>query len=237
MTDAISSLAGGNMTDPLTEKAQRIFERTSFLGGGIPQNFSSYGRAQLITLLRQGLHPESRLLEIGCGCLRAGYWFIHLLNPGRYHGIEPNRELLQAGKEILFDSDILEQKRPSFDHNTEFDLGVFGTRFDFFVARSIWTHTSKRQIQSMLDGFVANSNDGAVFLTSYKDSIPLVRPDYKGDTWVGESHESKVKGIVRHSFLWIRRQCEDRGLTVVKLKQDNFRNQKWLRIDRRNQAG
>ena len=166
------------VADHLTEKAQRIFERTSFLGGGIPQGFSSFGRAQLITLLRQGLNPESQFLEIGCGCLRAGYWFIHLLNPGGYHGIEPNRELLQAGKEILFDPGFLEQKRPSFDHNTEFDLDVFGTRFDFFLARSIWTHASKGQIQSMLDGFLANSNDGAVFLTTYKDPIPLIRPDY-----------------------------------------------------------
>ena len=50
--------------------------------GGPPQLFESAGRLQLATLVREGLYPYSRLLDVGCGCLRAGYWLIRLLDPG-----------------------------------------------------------------------------------------------------------------------------------------------------------
>jgi SAM-dependent methyltransferase len=67
--------------------------------GGPPQLFESAGRLQLATLVREGLYPYSRLLDVGCGCLRAGYWLIRLLDPGCYYGIEPNTKMLQAGIE------------------------------------------------------------------------------------------------------------------------------------------
>ena len=49
------------------------------------------------------------------------------------------------------------EKRTRFDGNSKFDTSVFSEKFDFFLAYSIWTHASKPQIQTMLEGFLRDS--------------------------------------------------------------------------------
>ncbi len=199
-----------------------------FLGGPV-RDFERVGRLQLITLLREGLEPRSRVLDIGCGCLRGGYWLIHFLEPDRYCGIEPNRAMLDAGLTHLLEPEERERKRPRFDHNADFDTSVFGETFDVFLARSIWTHASKDQIRTMLDGFVRDTADHAVFLTSYLRAGLLLR-DYRGNRWVGRSATSDRPGLVFHRFDGIRAECRARGLAVTQLREGRANGQVWLRI-------
>ena len=98
---------------------------------------------------------------------------IHFLDPGCYCGIEPNRRMLEAGLATLLEPEALELKKPRFNHNVDFDFSVFGEKFDYFFAHSIWTHAPKPQIEMMLDGFRQWSKSNAIFLTSYKPPIPL----------------------------------------------------------------
>ena len=51
---------------------------TQFLGVPL-EHFESGGREQLTYLLRAGLNPHSKVCDVGCGVLRAGYWLIHFL--------------------------------------------------------------------------------------------------------------------------------------------------------------
>jgi hypothetical protein len=44
------------------------------------------GRLQFAMLIREGVYPSSKVLDIGCGCLRGGYWLIHFLGS---FGLEP----------------------------------------------------------------------------------------------------------------------------------------------------
>lgn len=53
---------------------------------------------------------ETRLCEIGCGCLRTAYWLIRFLDSGKYCGIEPHRDRVTWGLETLFDRDMLDSK-------------------------------------------------------------------------------------------------------------------------------
>jgi hypothetical protein len=131
-------------------------------------------------------------------------------------------------------SRLADLKKPRFDHNADFDFAIFEERFDFFVARSIWTHASKQQIQTMLDGFVSTANNEGIFLTSYLKPT-LFKKDYKGTEWIGRSHESDTPGIVRHSFGWIQTECTNRGLVAEEIKEKayNFGNQTWIRIKHR----
>jgi hypothetical protein len=157
--------------------------------------------------------------------------------------------MLKAGIEKILEPGMVSEKNPQFDHNDEFDFSVFNQVFDFVFARSIWTHVSKKQIEVMLDAFLRSSHRGSVFLTSF---IPagfhlekgrllkprtwfrqglFYRPDYRGDGWVGKSHESDEAGTVGHRFDWIAAQCEKKGLKASKLRHDKFgRHQVWLRI-------
>lgn len=197
---------------------------------GVPNNtFEESGRNQLITLLEQGLLPTSKVLEIGCGVLRVGYWLIHFLDKECYYGIEPAKYRIEIGKKHLLSSEILADKNPQFNFNSVFDTSVFNTKFDFFLSGSIWTHCSKKSIKIMLDGFTNNTNESAVFLTSY---IPAMfkKNDYQGNDWVGTSHESDVSGCIKHSRSWIKLQCEKRGLILEKLSRDAFDGQYWLKI-------
>jgi len=219
--------------EALIERAKRLQEKKIFLGGP-PHLFEIAGRKQLMTLLSEGLAPQSKVLDIGCGCLRRGYWLIHFLDSGCYYGIEPNSSMLEAGREILLEPNLLELKQPQFDHNDRFDLSVFDQKFDFFVARSIWTHASRGQIRVMLDGFVSYSSPHAVFITSYLKPT-LTKWDYKGNAWVGKSHQSDRAGLVRHGLRWIRRECSQRGLVVDEIRDSicNFSNQIWLKVQAR----
>jgi hypothetical protein len=219
------------MTPGPQARAEEMISRHGFLG--VPaETFEQAGRNQLNALLAAGLSPESKVVELGCGCLRAAYWLIHFLDPGCYHGIEPARRRVEIGLRHLFSADEVARKRPRFDFNPDFDASVFGSRFGFFLAGSIWTHASKRQIETMLDAFLRDSLPAGVFLSSY---LPAGSPrdDYLGDRWVGTSHESDLPGVIRHSLAWIAEQCRRRALQVQELPEPAFDDQSWLRIRRR----
>jgi hypothetical protein len=219
-----------NQSELLQPTARALAEKV-FTGGPV-EDFEVTGRAQIITLLRVGLYPHSKLLDVGCGCVRGGYWLIHFLDRHCYCGIEPNAEMLQAGIEELLPAELIEQKQPRFDNNDEFDFSVFGEAFDFVVALSVWTHASKSQIDRMLSAFAETASPNGVFLTSYLKA-GLVMRDYKGDQWVGKSHESDVAGLVYHSYRWIEGQCARHGLRVRETNFERFAGQRWLYITRR----
>lgn len=212
-------------------QAEEMMARHGFLGVPVG-TFEQAGREQLVALLQEGLNPESKVLEFGCGCLRIAYWLIRFLDAGCYHGIEPARQRVEYGLRYLFPSEEARLKQPRFDFNPNFDSSVFGARFDFFLARSIWTHACKRQIEATLDSFIRDSTAGGIFLTSYLPA-QSAEDDYQGDHWVGTSHESDTPGVIRHSLTWIVQQCEKRGLQLDELPGIDCDSQYWLRIHRR----
>ena len=217
----------------LQGRVEHLARRGVFLGGPL-RKFETVGRNQLSILLRSGLNIDSNVLDVGCGCLRAGYWLIHFLSPGSYFGIEPNEEMLDAGKEILITQPVLQAKRPRFDTNDAFDFGIFDARFDFVLARSIWTHASPAQIEKMLDEFLVVTPSTGTFLTSIKPARWYQR-QYRGSKWVGRSAVSEEGGIVRYRISWIRRVCRDRALTVETLQEEH--GQTWLRIRKLPESG
>ena len=210
----------------LIERAEELQRRGIFLGGPI-RKFETVGRNQLSILLRHGLNLDSKVLDVGCGALRAGYWLIHFLKPGCYFGIEPNADMLDAGKEVVVTHSVIEAKQPSFHNNGDFDFGVFATNFDFVLARSVWTHASQIQIEKMLDEFVRTTSDNGTFLTSFKPTRWYER-QYAGTEWVGKSDTSDEGGIVRYRFSWIRKVCAQRGLAAERL--ENEYGQTWIKI-------
>ena len=78
----------------LQKKAEMLGEKT-FLGVPV-RGFERGGRELFIYLLNAGLDPASKLVDIGCGVLRGGYWLIHFLDPGCYFGIEPHTGRLET---------------------------------------------------------------------------------------------------------------------------------------------
>src|SRR5689334_15973601 len=90
-----SPVSAGRPTSTVQGRAEALDPETFF---GVPiRGFDRGGRAQLILLLMAGLEPRSKVVDLGCGVLRAGYWLVHFLDPGCYHGIEPHEGRLRTG--------------------------------------------------------------------------------------------------------------------------------------------
>lgn len=109
---------------------------------GPPLQYDLVGATQFRLLTVLGLRGRHKLLDLGCGSLRAGRLFIPYLDPGNYFGIDPNAWLIEEGFRNELGLDILEIKRPRFDHNDQFDCSVFGERFDYVLAQSVFSHTA-----------------------------------------------------------------------------------------------
>jgi len=218
----------------LQEIAEKL-GKENFLGGPT-EFFEVAGRLQLAILIREGLYPSSKVLDVGCGCLRGGYWLIHFLDRGSYFGIEPHKGMLQLGIENFLEPDLLESKLPKFDTNDRFDFSVFGVDFDCVLARSIWSHASKAQICVMLDEFTRHTTGNAFFLTSYLPAGWLGHRDYNGSAWVGRSHQRATPGQVRHRRSWIEGECRKRQLFLGELPDGLFNGQVWLKITKTPQV-
>ena len=199
--------------------------------GGPAEVFDEVGREQLAVLLDFGLLYSSRVLNVGCGCLRGGRWIIPLLSPGHYFGIEPATAMLKRGLRDFLEPEMLALKRPIFDHNDRFDFGVFGAdaKFSHVIARSVWTHADKHQITQMLRSFKALSAPNGVFVASFVPASWHGRDDYRGTGWVGRSHESSVAGMVRHSYAWIASTCASLGILAKRVAhRPPVNGQSWI---------
>jgi SAM-dependent methyltransferase len=118
---------------------------------GPPKQYDYMGATQFRLLTTLGLRESHRVLDLGCGSLRAGRLLIPYLLPDGYCGIEPNAWLVEEAIEHQLGRDILRVKRPRFDANTEFRADVFGVDFDFIVAQSIFSHATPELVVMALE--------------------------------------------------------------------------------------
>ncbi|MGH8774169.1 MAG: class I SAM-dependent methyltransferase [Jiangellaceae bacterium] len=108
------------------------------------------GKMQLDYLLEHGLRPEHRMLEIGCGNLRAGWRFIEYLDAGNYYGVD-------ISPDILFDA-----QRVVAEHGLQAKLAVLtpvrdltlaflpDEHFDVVHAHSVFSHSPLSVIDECL---------------------------------------------------------------------------------------
>jgi cyclopropane fatty-acyl-phospholipid synthase-like methyltransferase len=126
------------------------------------------GRTQLELLKREGLEPNSDVLEIGCGCLHLGMSLLQYLEPDRYVGIDPNIWLREIALRSRKARRIVHQKRPVFLGNSVFDASQLGRKFDFCFSHSILSHAAHWQLDQYLCNVAAVMKAGGVILSSIR---------------------------------------------------------------------
>ncbi|MDX6289544.1 MAG: hypothetical protein QOH42_1343 [Blastocatellia bacterium] len=106
------------------------------LVGGL---WDEIGVLQFDFLRQQGLLPQHKLVDIGCGALRCGIPIIRYLDEGNYYGLDINASLIEAGQHEIEHAG-LKSKQPHLLVNDKFEMEHFGISFDFAIAQSVFTH-------------------------------------------------------------------------------------------------
>ncbi|WP_371785027.1 class I SAM-dependent methyltransferase [Streptosporangium subroseum] len=98
------------------------------------------GQMQFDYLARHGLKPEHRMLDIGCGNLRAGRLFIDYLDTGNYYGVDISPDLLMAAQKTLVDHG-LRDKLPHLMPVKDLRFAALPDEmFDVVHAHSVFSH-------------------------------------------------------------------------------------------------
>ncbi|MFD3543639.1 class I SAM-dependent methyltransferase [Streptomyces sp. NPDC058662] len=108
------------------------------------------GKMQFDYLVDHGLAPGHRMLDIGCGNLRAGWRFIEHLDAGHYYGIDISPDILISAKETLTRKG-LQAKLPHLTLTRDLTLDFLPERhFDVVHAHSVFSHSPVEIIDECL---------------------------------------------------------------------------------------
>ncbi|MEV1053322.1 class I SAM-dependent methyltransferase [Streptomyces sp. NPDC049887] len=108
------------------------------------------GQMQFDYLLEHGLRPEHRMLDIGCGNLRAGWRFIEHLGTGNYYGIDISPDILIAAEKTLTER-RLQDKLPHLTLVGDLTLDFLPSdHFDVVHAHSVFSHSPPEVIEECL---------------------------------------------------------------------------------------
>jgi SAM-dependent methyltransferase len=183
---------------------------------GACNDFTGAVQFQLLTMM--GLKEEHKLLDIGCGSLRAGKLFIPYLNKGNYYGIEKEGWLVDEVIDNEIGESQVELKKPWIQIQDMFYLGFAGI-CDFVLCNSVFIHIPLEQIKTILsqikdvlkkDGkFVFNYIEGEdnkdkeltypshVTYSKYTMRLLLNEHGLEGD-WVDWWYPGKQKWVVAY---------------------------------------
>ena len=120
------------------------------VGSHTHESWLKVGQMQFDYLVSHGLKPGMRLLEIGCGNLRAGRLFIDYLDAGNYYGIDISPDILLAALHTLAEEG-LQPKLPHLTLVQDLKLEFLPAgHFDVVHAHSVFSHCPVEVIDECL---------------------------------------------------------------------------------------
>lgn len=125
-----------------------------------------FGLGQLAFLIDKGMRPCHYLLDVGCGPLRAGKYYIIYLDRGHYYGLDPHLPSLKDGIRIFIKPNGLTIKNPNIIA-TDGRTFHLKQRFDFAMANSVFTHLNDEDIKLVLINVGNHLVEGGTFYASF----------------------------------------------------------------------
>ena len=117
------------------------------VGSHTHKRWLALGQLQFDYLVRHGLRPDHRMLEIGCGNLRAGRLFIEHLGPGAYYGVDISPDILLAAQRTVAEHG-LRDKLPYLTLVDDLRLDFLpDAHFDVVHAHSVFSHSPLHVIE------------------------------------------------------------------------------------------
>jgi SAM-dependent methyltransferase len=115
--------------------------KATAVGNDITARSRRVGKLQFSYLLQHGLEPHHRVLEIGCGNLRAGWRIIRYLDPGNYYGLDISRQVIFSAQQVVAERGLTDKlpylvlvRDQTFAHLPD-------ATFDVVHAHSVFSHT------------------------------------------------------------------------------------------------
>jgi len=178
-------------------------------------DYDVFSAVQFHLLTHLGLREHHSLLDIGCGSLRAGRLFIQYLLPGRYNGVEPENWLIESAVRDEVGSDLIQLKKPTFIHGSDFNFDAFGKSFDFLLAHSIFSHASAESIRRCLASARRVMHDRSLFAATFVEG----ETDYSGDQWTLWAE---------YTFSFIENAARQAGLQCTRIAWPSPDLQQWV---------
>jgi SAM-dependent methyltransferase len=120
------------------------------VGSRSRESWLRIGQLQFDYLLRHGLTPGMRMLEIGCGNLRAGRLFIDYLDTGNYYGTDISPDILLSAERTVTQFG-LQRKLPHLALVDDLRLDFLPDEcFDVVHAHSVFSHSPLPVIEECL---------------------------------------------------------------------------------------
>jgi hypothetical protein len=185
---------------------------------GSPGLYDVTAAMQFMVMTALGLREWHKLLDIGCGSLRGGRLFIAYLRPDRYFGIEPNAWLIEDAIRYEIGPDMIYIKRPTFDHNSDFTLTVFGEEFHYMVAQSILTHVSQAQMDRCFSQAKLALKPQGFFAANFFANGDEI---YDGDVW-------SYPRFASYPIKFVMAKAREHGLSAHPLIWANAHDHYWM---------
>jgi SAM-dependent methyltransferase len=146
---------------------------------GPARHYDFLGASQFRLLCTLGLRADHKVMDFGCGSLRAGRLLIPYLDRGSYFGVEPNDWLVTEGIAQEIGQDLVSLKQPQFSNNENFEVAEFDQCFDFILAQSIFSHTGRNLVELALANFSLALAPGGLIAATFINGV-----DYAGEGWI-----------------------------------------------------
>ncbi|WP_433111839.1 class I SAM-dependent methyltransferase [Micromonospora sp. CA-246542] len=179
--------------------------------------YDRIGALQFAILVLLGMREHHLLLDIGCGSLRGGRLSLVYLNEGRYHGIEPERQILEDGVAYEVSDGLVALKKPRFSTNSDFSAKHFGVDFDFVLASGIFMHAAPAQVAQCFGAVAETLSEDGLFVGAF---LPSEADEVK-DSWT-------YPEVQRYTPATLERIAVDHGLRLQAMEWPHTFNHRWF---------
>lgn len=179
------------------------------------------GQLQFNFLLKQGLQPHHCMLDLGCGTLRGGRFFIQYLDQGNYYGTDISAGAIAYARQLV-QQEGLESKNPHLLLNEAKNLKFeefSGITFDYILAQSVFTHLKPEHIRECFEHIGQIMHDNSAFYFTYFEA-----EEYRQTGLKGFRHSPQLFQSLAEQYNFQLKDCSSdyphpRGQLMVEVKK------------------
>ena len=181
---------------------------------GVGGLWKKIGKLQFDFLVKEGLNLEHFLLDVGCGSLRGGIYFVKYLKERHYFGIDKNSQFLEGGKIELYENDLI-NKKPVLRLMENFDFVPLNQTFDYVLAQSVFTHLEDDKIKLCLKNIEKILvQDGKFYATFFESCLDHNNEPITHHVIDGKLTTYSDKDTYHYPFSFFQKLCDGTSLVV-----------------------